>query len=144
MAKKDNKNKPLLWGSVFLLGIVLLLVVVNYFVTNIEWANTNLVGLNFTKQEKDSDYFGEKYLCDDDKILYIDIKGSWNNVRNRTAQLTMIDHFSGAAKVENMKLKDVTDKVTYVYKENALVIDKNDVATFLINDIVVLRNCIKN
>lgn len=142
MTKKNNKNKPLWIVSLLLVVFILILTIVNYFYTNIKWARYNLPGLNFTEQEKGTDYFGEKYMCEGGLVLYVNIEGSWNDIRNRTARISMVDRFNVGANVENMKLKDVNENgVTYVYKENALIIDKNNVATFLIDDIAVSKNC---
>lgn len=144
MKKKNNKYKSLIYGFVFILLVVSIISIVNYIYINIKWGKYDLPGLKFTSQNENTKYFGEEYFCDDNKILYIDIKGSYNNIRDRVAQINMIDSYSGAAGTHDMKLKDVNEnEVMYTYKENSLTIDKNGMATFLINEIPILSNCEK-
>ncbi|MCK4500985.1 hypothetical protein KAU11_10850 [Candidatus Babeliales bacterium] len=149
--EKKQKNSPLLWASIALLLIISIAVIANYIGIAEKWSEKDLNGLKLTT-ENSGEYFGEEYICNRKQSLFIQISGSENNVRDRTAKMTMLDDFSGEAISENMRVKTVTDDaVTYVYKENSLIIYKDGRATFSIynkmleqpRDVPVLENCKK-
>lgn len=144
--KKNQKNMPLLWGSIALLLIVLVAVAVNYFGNLSQLSQSGAVGLELTEGE-------EEYVCDKGYKLIVEIVGSEKNLKDRTAHASFVpDDFNGPADSPNMKLKEVIDGSTrYVYKENSLLIDKEGKATFYIfnkmleepKDIAVAKNCVK-
>ncbi len=143
--KKNQKNMPLLWGSVALLSIVLVAVAVNYIGNLSHLSQTNAIGLELTEGK-------EEYICNRHQKLLVEIIGSKKNIKDRTANATMIDDHSGPADSPNMRFKDVIDGATrYVYKENSLVIDKEGKATLYIfnkmleqpRDIAVVKDCVK-
>ncbi len=143
--KKNQTNMPLFWGSVVLLLIVLVAVAVNYIGNLSRISQTNAIGLELTDGK-------EEYICNESQKLIVEIIGSEKNIKNRTANATVIDDYSGPAGSPNMKLKEVVNGATkYVYKENSLVIDKDGKATLFIfnkmlaqpKDIAVVEDCIK-
>lgn len=144
--KKNQKNKPLFWGSIALLSVVLVAVAVNYFGHLSQLSQTNAVGLQLTDGE-------DVYMCDNNYKLTIEIVGSEKNLKDRTAHASFTpDNFNGPAESPNMKLKEVVgESVRYAYKENSLFIDKEGKATLYIfnkmletpKDVAVAKNCIK-
>jgi hypothetical protein len=142
---KNKNNSLIIWVASILIIISVIVAVFYNQIIAINWDNDhNGLKLN-REQNSNNSYLGEEYICDKNKSLFIQINGSVDDVNNRIAQMTMVDRHSGLATSPNMKIKSVkSNSVSYAYKENMLIINDNDEATFLINNIKIVENCKKN